>query len=301
MAAEPVLGIRRCTPRHVKSRRSRASIDPSLPVRQHITPAGYARYMGRFGALTVALGVGMAVATGQGVAIARADDTDPGSSDSSSTDTSNPSPDTTAEKPAGTAASITPSSIEPTSLPTADESPSEPTNTGPSVPEMKLSVSSGAEILTDDGDGGDDDGGRGKPADETDVDHTTQPAPPAPAAAEVGDAAVPGPPNDTSRRHDSIRSVIHVAQTNRPWRVAVSSRTEGPDRVDPTTPADQSAQFRLTAIHDEPPHRPSCRSRSPPPPLPPVPRLRWPPRRVRRRWRSPPRWSTSLPVWWPRS
>ena len=252
MAAEPVLGIRRCTPRHVKSRRSRASIDPSLPVRQHITPAGYARYIGRFGALAVALGVGMAVATGQGVAIARADDTDPGSSDSSSTDTSNPSPDTTAEKPAGTAASITPSSIEPTSLPTADESPSEPTNTGPSVPEMKLSVSSGAEILTDDGDGGDDDGGRGKPADETDVDHTTQPAPPAPAAAEVGDAAVPGPPNDTSRRHDSIRSVIHVAQTNRPWRVAVSSRTEGPDRVDPTTPADQSAQFRLTAIHDEP-------------------------------------------------
>ena len=230
MAAEPVLSIRRCSPRHAKSRRSRTSIDPSLPVHQRITPAGYARYIGRFGALAVALGVGMAVAAGQDVAIARADDTGPSSSDSSSTDASNPSPDTTAEEP-----------IEPTSIQTADESASEPTKTDPSVPEMKLSVSGGAEILTD------GDGDRGKPADKTDVDDTTPPAP-----QEVEDSTVPTPPKDTSPRHVSTPRVLDAAQANRRLRVAVSSDTEGSYRVESTTPADQSAQFRLTAIRDEP-------------------------------------------------
>ena len=229
MAAEPVLSIRRCIPRHAKSRRSRTSIDPSLPVRQRITPAGYARYIGRFGALAVALGVGMAVATGQGAAIARADDTTPSSPDSSSTDASNPSPDTTAEEP-----------VEPTSIQTADESASEPTKTDPSVPDMKLSVSGGAEILSD------GDGDRGKPADKTDVDDTTPPAP-----QEVEDSTVPTPPKDTSPRHVSIPRVHDAAQANRRLRVAVSSDTEGSYRVESTTPADQSAQFRLTAIRDE--------------------------------------------------
>ncbi len=228
MAAEPVLRVGRCTPRHAKSRRSRTTIDPSLHVRQRITPAGYARYIGRFGALAVALGVGMAVATGQGVAIARADDTTPSSPDSSSIDASNPSPDTTAEEP-----------VEPTSIQTADESASEPTKTDPSVPEMKLSVSGGAEILTD-GDGG-------KPADKTDLDDTTPPA-----APEVEDSTVPTPPKDTSPRHVSTPRVLDAAQANRRLRVAVSSDTEGSHRVESITPADQSAQFRLTAIRDEP-------------------------------------------------
>ncbi|MGE2724377.1 Ig-like domain-containing protein [Mycolicibacterium pulveris] len=78
-------------------------VDPS-DGRTLSAPSPYARYIGRVGALAVALGVGAAVATGQGAGIARADDTATGSTENSST----------ADAPS-----------EPTS-PTAGEEPSDP-------------------------------------------------------------------------------------------------------------------------------------------------------------------------------
>src|SRR5258708_3202237 len=57
-------------------------------------PAGYAKYIGRVGALAVALGVGGAVATGHGTGMARADDdtaTTDGASDDAPPDPSTPS------------------------------------------------------------------------------------------------------------------------------------------------------------------------------------------------------------------
>src|SRR5262245_39563625 len=51
----------------------------------------YAKYIGRVGALAVALGIGVTVATGQGMGVARADDSPPADPPSAPSDTS---PDT---------------------------------------------------------------------------------------------------------------------------------------------------------------------------------------------------------------
>ena len=85
------------------------------------------------------------------------------------------------------------------------------------------------------------------------------------------------------------------------WRVAVSSDTEGPYRVESTTPADQSAQFRLTAIRDEP--VPPAQLQEPFTATTFVARTTAPvaPSTRQALLPSPSRWSTSLPAWWPRS
>src|SRR6476620_3287181 len=94
---------------------------------------GYAKYIGRVGALAVALGVGAAVATGQGMGMARADDSPPADPPSAPSD---PSPGAPPAGPSGDLNSPTPPSDTPTPPSTSGEPPSAPANT-PSVPDMK--------------------------------------------------------------------------------------------------------------------------------------------------------------------
>ncbi|BBY52055.1 hypothetical protein MARA_55230 [Mycolicibacterium arabiense] len=97
----------------------------------------YARYVGRIGALAVALGIGAAVATTSGAGLARADD---GTSDSSES----------ASQPSASDASSdgAPTSTDPTTAGDAPSStPSESTTTDsgqPNVPDMNFSNSGGA-------------------------------------------------------------------------------------------------------------------------------------------------------------
>ena len=95
---------------------------------------GAARYIGRIGALAVALGVGAAVAAGQGAGVARADD----GSDSSASGASSES--SSADSP--TAASDSPSTAPDSG--TSDSAPTGGTSSAPSVPEMNVSSSGGA-------------------------------------------------------------------------------------------------------------------------------------------------------------
>ena len=111
--------------------------------------SGYARHIGRIGALAVALGVGAALATGHGAGVARADDgsdsssagTPSGSPSSSNTSTSagnTPGADTSA--PVSTVGATDPDDpAEPSSSSTTGTGPSEP-----KVPEMNYSSSGGA-------------------------------------------------------------------------------------------------------------------------------------------------------------
>jgi large repetitive protein len=100
-----------------------------------------ARYVGRTGALAVALGVGMAVATGHGV-VARADDTSSDPSGTSATDSSpNPTSASTSDKPP----TVTATSSEPTSV--ADSS-NAPSPTSPQAPDTGMNYDSSGGALT---------------------------------------------------------------------------------------------------------------------------------------------------------
>ncbi|HZN81648.1 MAG TPA: Ig-like domain-containing protein [Mycobacterium sp.] len=114
----------------------------------------YARYIGRVGALAVALGVGLAVATGSGMGIARADESP--SADSPSADSpsvkSEPTPETQSGGQPGDLNPSTPPSAVSTPESTSGEPPSAPTNE-PSVPEMNYDSSGGAQTSGDDADG----------------------------------------------------------------------------------------------------------------------------------------------------
>ncbi len=112
---------------------------------------GYARYIGRVGALAVALGVGTAVATGQGfgVPVARAD-AEGSSADASSTDA--PSTDSSTGEPSATTATDTTSSASGSSSesePTSGAEPSAQSASGSSqvtepAPGVVISSSGGA-------------------------------------------------------------------------------------------------------------------------------------------------------------
>ena len=69
------------------------------------SPRSYGRYVGRVGALAVALGIGLASATGQGLGVAHADSNDPGADTGavSNRDTT-PNPETTTDPDADTGA-----------------------------------------------------------------------------------------------------------------------------------------------------------------------------------------------------
>jgi VCBS repeat-containing protein len=149
MAAESDRLARRSNHRHRKTRRSSRSqaTYPTFRLNQSTVTttgaAGYAKYIGRVGALAVALGVGAAVATGHGIGVARADDT-PSTKTSPTTNTQGEAGDST----------LPPSkapTTEPASSPTSGQSHSEPTHS-PSVPEMNFSSSGGARTSGEDQD-----------------------------------------------------------------------------------------------------------------------------------------------------
>jgi large repetitive protein len=96
----------------------------------------YARYIGRIGALAVALGVGAAVTTGQGIGLARADDADSASDTSATSTAGETTTDSTTETTSGT---DTPTAAE-------TDSSARPGETAPraTVPEMNVSSSGGA-------------------------------------------------------------------------------------------------------------------------------------------------------------
>lgn len=109
-----------------------------------------ARYVGRVGALAVALGVGVALATGYGAGAARADDgSDSGaSSDSSASESSSSQPSSQSPASGPPMTATTPSASESTTS-SADPSDSTTaggatTSTGPRVPEMNVRSSGGA-------------------------------------------------------------------------------------------------------------------------------------------------------------
>jgi hypothetical protein len=120
---------------------------------------GYARHVGRIGALAVALGVGVALATGGGAGVARADDgasdsvggsaagsqanTSPSGSAGTTTDAS-----TTAPAPSTTTTSTTTTSTTTTS--TTSTTGSDGPSSGPTVPDMKVSASGGANTSVGD-------------------------------------------------------------------------------------------------------------------------------------------------------
>ncbi|MCP9270848.1 Ig-like domain-containing protein [Mycolicibacterium arenosum] len=95
---------------------------------------GAARYIGRIGALAVALGVGAAVAAGQGAGVARADDGSDSSASGASSESSSADSPTAASDPDPTA----------TATGTSDSAPTGGTSSAPSVPEMNVSSSGGA-------------------------------------------------------------------------------------------------------------------------------------------------------------
>lgn len=152
---------------HASRTMGRHRIDGSRPHALHpefrvgapaAAPAGYARYIGRIGALAVALGIGFAVATGYGAGDARADDdaesSSEGTSSASGSDNSG-SPggagSTGTSGTTGTEGPETPSSsvgsagpADPTD-PESAQSPGPGPGPGrPTVPEMNFSSSGGA-------------------------------------------------------------------------------------------------------------------------------------------------------------
>lgn len=144
----------------------------------------YARYVGRVGALAVALGVGMAVATGQGLGIARADTDQP--TDSQSTEAPSATEDTAEE------------SADPD---TAVNDPSDPPKSGQvldttSVPEMNHDSSGGFVKPADDagGDPSADEPGDDEPG----VEPEPEGQEPAPTTSE----APPETPDVAESQHD---------------------------------------------------------------------------------------------------
>lgn len=111
---------------------------------------GFGRYVGRVGALAVALGVGVAVTTGHGIGVARADDTS--SNSSNSNDSSDPK-DANDSGDAGDSTASTPdpgADTEPATseTPVPGEASSSPPQApgSPKVPTMNLKVSGTATI-----------------------------------------------------------------------------------------------------------------------------------------------------------
>ena len=167
--------------------RSRATM--ATPDVASITP--YARYVGRVGALAVALGVGIAVATGQGLGIARAETDQP--TDSQSTDASSATENAVSE------------SADPT---VAAHDPSGPPESGrvldsKSVPQMNHD-SSGGLIEPSDEDVSSDDELSG-----VGVDQEPEREKPAPTPSESSPRApdLPSPPQGSAARsnHGVVR------------------------------------------------------------------------------------------------
>lgn len=110
---------------------------------------GYARHVGRIGALAVALGVGVALATGGGAGVARADD---GASDSVGGSAAGSQANTSPSGSAGTTtdASTTAPAPSTTTTSTTSTTGSDGPSSGPTVPDMKVSASGGANTSVGD-------------------------------------------------------------------------------------------------------------------------------------------------------
>lgn len=153
----------------------------------------YGRYVGRVGALAVALGVGMAVATGQGLGIARAETDQP--TDSQTTDAPSAT-DSTADESLATTGTRRPADPDATVNDPSDPPKSGPVINNPSVPEMKHDSSGGFVKPADDagGDPSDDEPGDDEPGVEPEPDGQE----PAPTTSE----APPETPDVADSQHD---------------------------------------------------------------------------------------------------
>ncbi|ULE31583.1 Ig-like domain-containing protein [Mycobacterium sp. IDR2000157661] len=213
-----------------------------------IGTAGYGKYIGRVGALAVAMGVGFAVATGHGVGLgaARADNTE--TSDDVSNDASvEAGSAVTAGSPAAGVAS---SSADP---PTAlagdeDDEPDEGdeslTESNPYVP--KMNYAGGVETDGDGRDGSDADATVGEPESVEEAPQgTVQPVRPdeytsAPGIEVTAHAAVPRPGAERQATSASDSSKIMVSQHN--WAVSLA----------PPGSADSGRDRHLSAIAEGP-------------------------------------------------
>lgn len=159
-------------------------------------PGSYARFVGRVGALAVALGVGAAVATGFGLGIAHADPDSPQQSQESPNDTED-SPDTGSSpgtEPGANLPSVQPDSADDDGSKNEDDDPDEPSGTGTT---MSFSSSGGVDTSTNDA-GQQTDTGSTPDDDETELEPPKpQPKPQPEPKPEPKNDVVEPPKNDT--------------------------------------------------------------------------------------------------------
>ena len=175
----------------------------------------YARYVGRVGALAVALGVGMAIATGQGLGIARAETDQP--TDSQSTNAPSATEKAVDESADPTVEAHDPSDPPEPADPTVDaHDPSGPPESGQvldseSVPEMNYDSSGGlveaddddSDVSSDDepsGDGDDQEAESEEPAPTSSVSSPQAPDLPEPSHDSAGTS------DDVVVQHDSTQT-----------------------------------------------------------------------------------------------
>ncbi|MDT5210337.1 MAG: large repetitive protein, partial [Mycobacterium sp.] len=266
----------RCKPRHRRNKRSggaqatypafRIGLDNAVPINAltAVTSANYARYVGRVGALAVALGVGAAVSTGHGIGVARAD-TDAPSKDSSATDaskdpTSASSTTTTQSTESTTTTQSTSPSAEQTSASTSGESGSSPTHTTKSPPEMQVSGSGGLNTSTNDD---------GQATNHTKTEEPSTPAHSEPETTAAATTTPPTPESTTtpqSRVEEGSSVPIEAPEKTPPPptlemtpseisppaqdSAAGSSHERTQSTASPISP-DESTEMRLMSVFDE--------------------------------------------------
>jgi hypothetical protein len=199
-------------------------------------PSAYARYIGRVGALAVALGIGAMVVTGNGLGVAHAQD-GPSNNDGQTTDA-----------PATTDATVDPSSESGNTDPTENQGPPESGQTldNPMVPEMKLGNSGGlieSGNLTDNKEGVDVDEKKDPPTD-------PPAAPVEPPKPEILPAANNVPPGGGTGLAD--RKLEATKESFEPTTLTESKLDKaGVDTVQVTSPPPSFSRF-ATFAEDEP-------------------------------------------------
>jgi VCBS repeat-containing protein len=216
------------------------------------TPGRCGRYIGRVGALAVALGVGVAIATGHGVGVARADDSganDDAAAVNTSSGESAPSaadqPDVQPNPPSAAGGS-----------PGAAGDPRQPPSTG----EMKVSSSGGADTSVNDHGQSTDagapppgDDGAGDDLDEDEADDGSadelDPSPPEPNTAPAAAPTEPVPALETeAAKRDSASDPVVVA---RHAATEVAAAQSEPVETEPESAAPAPFVARLTAAPEE--------------------------------------------------
>ena len=148
-ASDTAVTIGHTKPRHRKQQPRRQD------ERQIGRAMGAAKYIGRVGALAVALGIGAAVTNIPGVAWADPDSESTSSSDSSATSSSSASESDSTSGTAATDPSTDPAqpSTTPSTEPTGGEHAAAQTHANSAVPQMNVHASGGAHTSDDDEDG----------------------------------------------------------------------------------------------------------------------------------------------------